>query len=230
MKITLLFSSFLLLSIISNAQVVVPRGTKMIGGSISVGSGRSNWDTSRNGQHPNTYRNFQTTFNPTFGWARKDNELYGIQLYSQFYTWKHESTSGISKGNYYAAGPGVFYERFFNLGKGFNFSANASLRATYGIQEEKTYANNLLAHQHNGKRYDVNLSVTPRIGYAFNSKWMVQASIGEMIDINYSHLNIKYRTSTGMTSQSKHNNLSLNTRLNKGLSLSNLGLTFRYSF
>jgi hypothetical protein len=230
MKKSLLIFSLVFISAALSAQVIVPKGTRIAGGNISIGNARNHFDTTLNGNDVNTYSNYNVNFNPTFGWAKKDNEVYGIMLHTTYQHWKQESNNTFSKGSFIAAGPGVFYERFFNLGKGFHFSANGSLYGTYGVTKNKSYTNSVLTNDAEGKRYDINFSVTPRIGYSINKKFMVQASIGELLNMNFSHTNWKSSIPGGSTSQHNYNIFNVNTGLNRGLSLSNIGFTFRYSF
>ncbi len=232
MKKILLLSSVICISIVASSQVIIPKGKTIIGGSFSFSTSSLDPDPASTPNGLSEVRQFSTGISPSLGFATKDNAVFGILMYSQFGDWESKviSSGNTQEGSGYAAGPGIFYEKFFGLGKNFHFSAMGSLRGTFGKQNYKEYNNLTVYSETESKVKTAQLALTPFLGYSINNKWMVQASVGEILNIGYTNNKSTAKNSSTPESKSEYSSFSVNSRLNQGLRLGSLLMAFRYTF
>jgi hypothetical protein len=230
MKKLLLLACLMSAGIFSYSQVIVPKGKKILGGSFSGSTFNLHPDSvagsptaDQNGSH--------VSFSPSFGYAIKENVVIGVSFQTDYGRWQTDYSGSGSRyvSSSFSMGPGFFYERFWKLGKGFHISGTALLNASFGKQKSTEYQPSGQTYKASGTLRSVNFSVTPNIGYSFNDKWMVQASLGEILQMGYSRSTWE-NTNPAQPVKTAYNRFAINTKLNRGLSLSQLGVSARFTF
>lgn len=232
MKKILLLSSVICISIAASSQVVVPKGKKIVGGSFFVSTNHINADSTIGPPGLNDQNQYSFGISPSIGFAKKENSVFGFLLFTRYGKWEAQNASSntVQEGSTFAAGPGVYYEKFYGLGKNFHFSAMGTLRATYGKQKYKEYDKIYVYSESEARVMATNLTLTPSLGYSINSKWMVQASVGEIVSIGYSRNKSTVKGSMMPERKTEYSSFHVSSRLNQGLQLGSLVMALRYTF
>jgi hypothetical protein len=212
-----LFLSSLAVFIVFLSQAQIKKGTVFIGGNIGFSNQTAKTTDSVNlPVSPGTSFNF----NPSVGWAIKDNLVFGIDLVYGYqkinyppsyfdYYYKQESYSA-----------GVFLRRYKVLGSGFSIFGQASLHYSYS---KNTYYTNTWAAQSNilgvqsAKNYGGTLGFYPGIAYTVSRHWQMETGLPNLVHINYTHSKQTYRNQVPNSPESQ----ATSDTFNAGTSLGN---------
>lgn len=188
MKINLLLLT-ILLSVVAKAQITP--GSVFIGGDLQLG-GSSYKNTSGTAESENKHKNFYIS--PVLGYAVKENTIVGGRLIASFlknsYTGQYSSDKGRSFG------AGFFVRKYLPLGKAFYLFGDASLNGQYNSREQENEVTQSYSDE-NG--FNVALSLYPGIAYQVKKSLFLEASLNNLVSINYGHNKIEQRSGTTIT-------------------------------
>jgi hypothetical protein len=204
-KITLALSSLLVFQL-ANAQVF--KGSIFTGGSVNVQT-----STNDNSNIPNS-KSINTSWSvlPQIGVAVRENKVIGFQL----------SVAGATNKNYNAAtyeskntsnnfGAGVFYRQYIPIAAKWMFFGQAAINVSFS--SNKGFSNDIKTNKGNG--WQTGLGITPGIAFKVNKKTWLEASIGNMLALNYNHQkNDNLNTDGTVLFTQKQNSFSANANIN----------------
>jgi hypothetical protein len=211
-RILLTIVSSFSLSLFANAQFT--KGSVLIGGSVSFSSNQSNSDYT-----PGKSGAKNGNFNISLGKAVRENAVFGMFVNYQYYEYTYGIPNGPSKSSSNGYGIGVFYRLYKDLGKEFYLFGEAG----GGYQ-----GSNLSGYDSSGNKVSTGNSnggqiyLYPGIAYKISKKFIVELSIPQLFNVNYS--NTKYKS--GGATVSTNDNFYVNANLNSN-PLSSLGFGFR---
>jgi hypothetical protein len=220
-----IITSSLLLSTVCQAQIA--KGDKLLGGSIGFAAG----DLNSNINNPYTSSYKGANFSVAYGKAFNNNIVTGVNISLAYINQpgqEYNPATGISTFNNknINGGIGLFKRRYIPLGKSFycfgqlggdiNFTSLKSNRNIAGsIPEKITY-----------QSYGVNLGLYPGISYQLNNRFMLDLSLGSLVNIGYAHA---VTESGSQGKQPVSNTIYLNSSLSLN-SLGNVSVGFRVLF
>jgi hypothetical protein len=207
----ILFTCIFSVSIVLvNAQV--NKGAILLGGNISS-------QTYTNDDGTSKQTSSRLLFQPSLGFAYKPNKIVGFSL--GYGSGEDRSPSGsftyINRYKQYSAG--IYLRHYFPIGKSFSLFAQGDLGFGY-------MRRNITNPPLNGsiqKTSSVALNFTPGISYAINKRISLEASVGNLLNIQYQTTKSDY---TGTTPPPTQKVSSLNVSANGFSTGYNLGFRF----
>jgi hypothetical protein len=203
---------FLSLSLFANAQFT--KGSALIGGLVSFSSNQSNSDYT-----PDKSGTKNGNFNISLGKAVRENAVFGLFVSYQYYEYKYGIPNGPSKSSSDGYGIGVFYRLYKDLGKEFYLFGEAGGGYQGGNSSGYDSSGTKVS---TGNTNGGQIYLYPGIAYKISKKLIVELSIPQLFNINYS--NTKYKSGTATVSS--NDNFYINANLNSN-PLSSLGFGFR---
>ena len=208
MKKFLLASLCLSICFLSNAQI--SKGSVLLGGGISASTGKGESNTSSS-------KSNGFTLKPSFGFAAKDNQVFGVTVgYGRGKTKSDNSTSESNNHN-----AGVFYRRYLPLGKAFYLFGEAGFGYHSGKTENKTPAT---SSENLQQQTNIGLSLFPGVTYAVSKKFHLEASINNLFSLYY-HKSKNEQTTFGDTNKNENSGVSLDANMSASTPLT-LGFRF----
>jgi hypothetical protein len=211
MRKYLLFTSiaFTLLANTLNAQIT--KGSILLGGNLSFET-----STSKNSSYEIDNNIF--SINPAIGVAIKENSVLGVSFNYFIYTQK-STLSNAYKEDANSYGSGLFYRQYKSLSSRFYLFGDAGA-GYYHTKITRETPDVIQIYKSNS----VNLSLYPGITYAVSKRFHLEASLNNLLNINYSSAKTTTRGSTP-TTESTTNGFSFMTNISSGVPLS-LGFRF----
>lgn len=162
-------------------QAEIKKGTVFIGGNIGFSHLSSKSDDSLYApDNPGTNFNF----NPSVGWAIKDNLVFGINL-----GYSYQKTNYANPGSYYELNnysAGVFLRKYKILGSGFSLFGETDLALNYG-RTPSVGGVGIGALSQETKTYGAGLSFYPGVAYRVSRHWQLETGLPGLARISYSH-------------------------------------------
>lgn len=224
MKKILLLSLVIFFVFVSNAQLI-QKNQKLIGGSLGFDIG-STTDTSATSPETQT-NNFSIFLSPSYGKAIKNNFVLGYSLTLGFNSSRSKDYLDFHRSNGFQTGASVFMEKFHSLGKNFFLSTQLNLGGSYSSSKSKV-SQGSYQFTSTTTGYSAGLGFTPGLIYAFNKKLLMQFGLTNFIALGYHQDETGTKGSNVPTTNSKHNQFYLSSRLNYAQTLSNISFGFRY--
>jgi hypothetical protein len=197
-KLTLLTVTLVSASLFVQAQIT--KGSILLGGGISFGSGKS-----ESGSSESTSRSFG--FSPAIGIAVKDNAVVGIRLSYSTSKSEQDNTGYLQKNTGFNAG--VFYRRYIGLSKAFYLFGEGA--AYYGTNENRNVSTpNNTTYVQKGKAVGVNLH--PGVTYVVSRRFHLEAGLNNLVSLQYSSSKNE-NISSGQTSVSESSGIDFSTNL-----------------
>jgi hypothetical protein len=198
MKAKLLLAAILVCGILSSyAQKNIPKGSLLIGGNFSFAS-----NNFKNENNVETKSN-AFTISPSCGIAVKDNLMIGLNFGYSFYknsyysNYPYYDSSRVHSFNY-----GIFARKYKPLKNNFYLFLQGNL----GGFNSKRDLENTTTRDYYEKQVGVNMSVTPGISYAINSKLQIETGFSDIFGIGYSKIENKDNLAyTGVRKESRFN-------------------------
>ncbi|MEP7165190.1 MAG: outer membrane beta-barrel protein [Ferruginibacter sp.] len=160
-----------------NAQKNIPKGSLLLGGDLSFNS-----TTYKN---PDNTESKQRGFSiaPSVGTAIKDNLFLGLTLGYRLYKNSNSAPSSAydstTERGYNA---GIFVRKYKPLRNNFYIFLQGSIGGFYTDRSIEDVANRTFYQ----KDLSVNLSVSPGISYAINSKFQIETGFNNLLGVGYS--------------------------------------------
>jgi hypothetical protein len=221
--------SALLLSTVCHAQIV--KGDKLLGGSI--GFVRANTNNYGNGSISAPYNS--VNFSLSYGKAVKNNTVLGVNTsfgYSNQNTVQYDAVNGtVSTNNkMISGGAGIFKRRYVPLGKDFYFFGQMGATLNYGRSNSANTVvspSGMVTYQKDiSTTGGINLYLYPGFSYQLNNRFMLDISLGNLLDIGYSST---VREVQGLGKKPAIDVFYLNSNLSLN-SLGNVSVGFRVLF
>ena len=202
-KVILLTAASLCIAAISNAQIT--KGSKLLGLDFGAGYNKS-------GEGLNESKQSHFNFNPSLGFAIKENSVLGFRVNYGHGKMTTGGTSPERKTTEYGAG--VFLRRYLQLGKKvYLFGEGAG---DYNYSNSKDAGN---GYAYTSKTNSVTLSAYPGFSYAATKRLMIDAGLNRLVAIGYS-ASESTQTSPGSTTVSKNSSFGMSTTLGGNTSFS----------
>lgn len=197
----------------SDAQV--QKGSTFIGGSFSYSHDKSEGD-------PTYGKSSSWYVLPQIGKAIRDNKIVGIQLkFSGAKNWGGNSPN-VTENSNNSYGLGIFYRQYVPVYQKLFIYGQAS--AGYAYLDGKDELQNIRLRKRTGSTTDLSMSLG--LSYQAGRKIWIEAGIGSLLYVAYTHQKIQDLDTQGQVVDSrKYSNFSANVNLN---SFSNLTLGFRF--
>jgi len=202
-KVILLTAASLCIAAISNAQIT--KGSKLLGLDFGAGYNKS-------GEGLNESKQSHFNFNPSLGFAIKENSVLGFRVN---YGHGKMTTGGISperKTTEYGAG--VFLRRYLQLGKKVYLFGEGAADYNYSYSKD---ANN--GYKYTSQSNSITLSAYPGLSYTATKRLMIDAGLNRLVAIGYSNSK-STQTTPNSTSVSKNSSFGLSTTLGGNTSFS----------
>lgn len=173
-RLLLLTISAIVLVTITNAQIT--RGTVLVGGNAGTSISQSDAE-------PRTkYTNYN--INPAIGFTIRDNHVLGVDAGFGHIGYASQETRD-ERDTYYA---GMFYRRYFSLGKGFYLFGQGN--AGYTLTDADRYS-----HQSFGGRKTrsnaVGVSLYPGVAYTVNRRVHLEIAMSNLVNLSYGSGTVK---------------------------------------
>lgn len=211
---------------------VIEKDQRILGGSINLGFNHSQSDTVTSSKPSIKGNNLYVNLSPSFGKAIRKNLVFGY-LASLYYS--HSNSEDLrsketGKGNGCGVGAGVFYEKYFPLGKSFSFSGMLPLQVSYNSSKNKIYDNGTLTSTSTNEHYGASISLYPSLNYSLNNKFMLQLTLNNFASFGYGRSTSQVEGPNIIANKQGYSNIGFNTRVNEQTRLSDIGFAFRYIF
>ena len=170
-RITLALSCLIFIQL-ANAQVL--KGSLFTGGSANITSTTVNYSA---GQE---VKSNIWSISPQLGIGIQQNKVLGIQLFAGANS--YEGSNGMtskSSGKYY--GGGFFYRQYFPVHNKWMLFGQANVSASFGNGKS---SNEGIKTDRNTS-WGIGLGVTPGIGFQISKKVWLEASMANLLGINY---------------------------------------------
>ncbi len=195
-KLTLLTVALVMASLFAQAQI--SKGSVLLGGGLSVGSGKS-----EGGPSENKSRSFG--FSPAVGIAVKDNAIVGLRLSYSASKSEQENINYLQKFNGYSAG--VFYRRYLTLSKAFFLFGEAT---AYYASSENSNENKPGNYKNVQKSRSVGVNLYPGVAYVVSRRFHLEAGLNNLLSLQYGTTKLTTTTS-GQVTQSKSSGVDFST-------------------
>ncbi len=212
-KITLAFVSLLLIQV---AHAQVSKGSLFTGGSVNVNS--TTIDNSF-GSTTNTSKTSGWSVSPQIGTAIQQNKIIGVQLFAGGNS-SENTSNNVSKGTNNNYGVGIFYRQYFPIASKWMLFGQAAVLGNFGNGESSSQG----IKTDKSSSWGIGLGITPGIAYQAGKKVWLEASLSNLLGINYSSQKTDNLSQSGsVTSTSKRKDFSANANWN-GFNNINLGI------
>jgi hypothetical protein len=178
MKIVFTFlASYLVL--IAQSQVL-QKGDKLFGGSFSFSYANYNNPDGINGSFGNT------SITPSYGWAVKENLVFGLQGYVSY---SHTSSAANNPSNKFISsqfgfGPGMFFRKYKSLKDKFGIYFNHSVNFNYSVSRHKNINSTDFTKS---TIYGGSYNFSPGVFYKFSDSFFGEANIGGLFSSYYNN-------------------------------------------
>jgi hypothetical protein len=200
---TLLAASLLHLS----ASAQIKKGAVLLGGTISGYTQK----TTNNGS-TNNFRQKGLLINPAVGIATKENRIWGVNAgYGSSKTFGDNINTPRSK----TTQGGIFHRRYLPLGKGFYVFGEGAIN--YSVQKNTFQAPN--PNYQTVQQTNTSLYLYPGITYAVGERFLLEASINNLLSAGYSSNKEAYNDGT-VTGSRKTNGFSFSSNVGTSAPLS----------
>jgi len=231
MKKILLVATLLLNCSLMFGQVI-EKDQRILGGTINLGYNHSQADTLISSKPSLKGSNLYLNLSPSFGRATRKNLVFG---YLTSLNYSHSNSEDLrsketGKSNGYGVGTGLFYEKYFPLGKSFSFSGMLPLQVSYNSSQNKIYDNGTLTTTSTNKHYGASISLYPSLNYSLNNKFMLQLTLNNFASFGYGRSTSQVEGPNIIANKQGYSNIGFNTRVNEQTRLSDMGFAFRYIF
>lgn len=179
-----------LLSLSASAQLT--KGHKLLGGSIN---GYTNTIENSNG---GDFKHKFVSVSPSLGFFVADNKVVGALL-----GYSHLNSNG-TKGNAYTAGG--FYRQYLPLNQKFYLFGEAALNLSTGKDDQPANAQGISEV----RRQSIATYLTPGIAFAASRRFMIEATVNNLVGINYQRTKTKY---SGSNTTDRGNSFSLSSNV-----------------
>ncbi len=210
-KIVLSFIFITVCSFIASAQIT--KGSILLGGGISFGGSKT-----ESGGFEYKYKGFGIS--PSIGFAVKDNQVVGFNLSYNLSEGKNTDLQSPNNNEVTFYGAGIFYRKYLPLSKSFYLFGQAGAGYNQGNTKVE-YPN----YRQDQKNQGFNLALYPGITYAVNKKFHLEASLNNLINLNYSTAKITTTTNGGNPQKSNSKRFGFSTNLSSATPLS-IGFRF----
>jgi hypothetical protein len=164
--------SFIFISFVFIADAQINKGSILLGGTVSSQSFKTESGT-------DTQKENLFVFTPAVGYAFKTNTVAGINL---FYGHSKQGYVGFPTNQEIKSyGAGIFYRKYMNLSKKFYLFGEADAGYNYGKREQQYPSSSHSIEKINS----FNLGVTPGLAFAVNRFIHLEASIANIISLQY---------------------------------------------
>lgn len=155
--------------VLSSQSQVLNKGDKLFGGSFSF----SVFNNNESG--PNYYNTGNVGLFPSFGWAMKNNLVFGVQGSAGFS--RSQTSYNVSDKRTvtsFSFGPGIYIRKYKELRDRFGLYFNHGVNANYGTTKEKLSSSPGTKYEFWGGSY----SFSPGVFYKFSEHFFGEANIG----------------------------------------------------
>lgn len=210
MKKTFLFLTIAIFFSFS-LQAQIKKGSTMLGFDFNLGGNNSKYQ-SGNTETKTSSSSFGISI--LAGKAMKENSFVGAEL-SYGISKSKQGTSEQTNKNY---GGSIWLRQYFPVAKAFYVFANGNVGAAFGNSKSN------MANSPENKSFSLSISLTPGISYQVKKSFFLDASIGNIANIFYSHSNAEQTDSFGNTTKQTNNNYGISTSLGNGQNPLQIGL------
>jgi hypothetical protein len=221
-----ILASVLLLSNAGQAQI--SKGDKLLGGSIGFTHGStSNFNGAVSADNSLTAINLGISY----GKAVKNNIVNGFNagftfVNSPVSTFDPATGANIFNNKIRQGTMGVFRRRYIPLGKNFYAFGQVGADLAYSQNEYSQFSTGVISEKVVNKSYVVNASLYPGFSYQLNNRFMLDLTMGSLVNIGYAH---NSRRVNSQPAAPTSNTLYLNSNLSLS-SLGNISVGFRVLF
>jgi hypothetical protein len=171
MKKLVLFSLSVFLLLSFNASAQIKKGSVLLGGGISGNEAKSGSGTMET-------KGSSYIISPSVGVAVKDNTIAGL-----FLSYNHSSSNQGNLNSYKIKqntyGGGLFYRKYYGLGKGFFLFGEGNVFYQYSKYEQEASAPFIK------KSNSVGFNVYPGLAYAVSRRFHLEIALSNLISFNY---------------------------------------------
>ncbi len=185
-----------LFAIILFASAQINKGSVLLGGGISLGKGKSTYETAGVPNNSNGSQYGVSIF-PSVGLAIKPNTIVGINFNYGHSQNKDDNTSNKQEYNNFSAG--AFLRRYLPLGKNFYLFGETGLGFS---QSKNTY---LGTYNQTNKNTGISLSLYPGVSYAVSKGFQLEVAINNLVSLSYNNQDQSNLTSNGTVTNSTNN-------------------------
>jgi opacity protein-like surface antigen len=178
MKKTLPFLLLFIMAATLTAQAQITKRSKLIGGSLVVGTTKQ-----ENNMNISVSKSTTVRVLPSFGLAIKENLVVGVSLLYSRLNQKYGPPQYTTKLGYDMYGGGVFVRKYKQLAKSdFYLFGDAGLNyvATKEYREEEA------VRTFNTKGNNIGLAVSPGLSYAVNNRLHLELGLSNLLQANVS--------------------------------------------
>jgi hypothetical protein len=165
---------------ISNAQI--NKGSILLGGSIGGGTVKTEYGNDKSTQSI-------LMIQPAIGYTYKTNTVIGVKLNYGHQLNKYTGSQYRREVTVY--GGGMFYRKYLPLGKAFYLFGEAGIDYAYASIRDDQGGNQI---PYNEKQSTITLGLSPGISFAVNKKIHLEASINDILTMQYGHSKKTYQT------------------------------------
>ncbi len=208
-KTLLLFAVTLLISFSLQAQI--KKGATMFGFDLNAGGSTSKYQA---GTLENKTSSGSFAVSLLAGKAVKENLFFGAGV--SFGTYKNKQGNSEQTNNNYGAS--AWSRKYFPVAKAFYVFLNGSLNATFGKSESNTNNNGT------NSGFSLAVNLTPGISYQVKKTFYLDASIGNIANIYYSHSKSEQTDNFGNVTKQSGNNYGISSSLGNSTNPLQLGI------
>jgi hypothetical protein len=195
MKKLLACAAIFLTAITTNAQM--EKGTVLIGGNLSVGTGKNTTNGSE-------YKQITLGIAPSVGWAYSTNKFFGFSL-----NYAYSKQTEDYKENIFGAG--VFMRQYMPVAKNLYLFAHEGLNFSAGKGSGLFNATGI-GYDVDANKWNATLGLSPGLSYELTKKMQLEVLLNNLLSVGYAHAK---STSTQHNTTSKteyeNNNFSFNS-------------------
>jgi hypothetical protein len=218
MKRQLLFVALLVIGFNASAQFT--KGEKVLGANLLFNTSKT---VNNNGSSVQENSNATFLLNTGIGWVKSEKRISGFRV--AYYNTLQKNNNGADKTTSNGISAGVFNQHIKTFNKSFFGFLETNLNGGYVWGK---YSNsNSTTGGFSTKGYNFNTNANIGIGYRITKHLIADATLTNLLAINYSHNGPE--TSTPIKQSSKTSNFSISTGLSS-LSLNSVAIGFRWVF
>lgn len=218
MKIHLIIATLLFIGLNASAQFT--KGEKILSGNISFNANKNTYNNGTSVQENSTS---SFGFNTSIGWVKSEKRISGFRV--GYYNSLAKSNNGYDKTTNNGITVGIFNQHIKNFNKNIFGFLETSVAGGYNWGKYTNLASTTPDFSTDG--YNIGGNVKLGIGYRITKHLIADATLTNLLGINYSHTNPE--DNTIVFQSSKSDNFSISTGLSS-FSLNNVAIGFRWLF
>ena len=210
MKQLTLSAITMLLFTVANAQFTI--GEKYLSGAIA--GHLADLDLNDN----DGVESYSIHFSPAIHTFRSDKKAFGIKALLGYQYGKSSTPTAVTKHRQGTIGAGLFWQNYINLNKGFYLVMEKGFNGAFISGSDDVISGPV--SDADITAYNINLYLTPGIGYKLTNRLIVGLNLNNILAIGYTH-----SVNKTATSKSKSDALSVFSGLNN-TNLGSVGINF----